>query len=105
MRTVIFFTFCVFLSTLWLAQATGDRISYETNDIQQQHRAMNQNNEGQVQSSHNTDDDRHNSNLYDYNYKYLPNENEPYRTYGNPAPHGFKQTESVFHILFVRNQK
>lgn len=44
--------------------------------------------------------------LNQFDYRYSPNENDQ-RSYGSlsPAPPGFKQTESVFHILFVRNKK
>lgn len=83
----------------------------ESSDVNQfpangnQHQSSNLNHEGQgriVRYSQN--EDRH---LNQFDYRHLPNANqeEYQKSYGNPAPPGFKSTESIFHILFVKSRK
>lgn len=97
MRVVIIF--CVLISFAMASASTED---HKQLDNGFQHRTISRyQSQGRTVQHTFNDDDR---NLNQYDYRYSQNDIDQ-RSYGSlVVPPGFKQTESVFHILFVRNK-
>lgn len=99
MRSSVFI-FCIFI----FSTSSTEDCKFKSNDNELQHRTTTQYDQlkrDQEYAYAHTSDQYSNQ----YDYRHSSNDNQLRQpSYGHPAPPGFKQTESVFHILFIKKE-